>query len=86
LESFRSQKTTNDPVLINTVFDLARVIHDSVDGLSALSDVQYNSSLLCSFVDQIDFGRDLEQQLNFYVECRAAFANLDQVKVSSHTC
>lgn len=30
---------------------------------------------------QIDFGRDLEQQLNIYVECRQAFTNLDSVTV-----
>jgi hypothetical protein len=29
---------------------------------------------------EVDFGKDLEQQLNIYVECRAAFANLDAVK------
>lgn len=29
---------------------------------------------------QVDFGRDVEKQLNFYVECRRAFANLDIVK------
>ncbi len=81
IDSFRLQKkTTNDPVLINTLFDLARSIHDSVDGLSANTDITYNSFLLCSFIDLIDFGRDLEQQLNFYVDCRAAFPNLVAVK------
>jgi hypothetical protein len=80
MESFRTQPKTNDPVLINTLFDLARLIHDSVDGLAAVSDVHYASQLLGAFVEQIDFGRDLEQQLNFYVECRAAFPNLDAIK------
>ena len=27
----------------------------------------------------MDFGRDVEQQLGIYVECRGAFANLDPV-------
>lgn len=80
LESFKSQKTTNDAVLINTLFDLGRTIHDSVDCLSPVADIAYISSLLCHFMDKIDFGRDLEQQLNFYVECRAAFCNLDLIK------
>jgi anti-sigma28 factor (negative regulator of flagellin synthesis) len=81
IDSFhRQQKKTNDPVLINTLFDLARTIHDSVDGLSPITDVHYNSFLIISFIDLIDFGRDLEQQLNFYVECRGAFPNLDAVK------
>ena len=28
---------------------------------------------------QIDFGKDFEQQLSFYVEVRATFSNLDVV-------
>jgi hypothetical protein len=80
LHSLRYQPITRDPVLINTLFDLARVVHDSVDGLAAFDDVQYSGNLLCSFMTRIDFGRDVEQQLNFYVECRAAFPNFDAVK------
>lgn len=67
-------------MLINTLFDLARVVHDSIDGLSAVSDVTNNSLLLGAFIDQIDFGRDLEAQLTFYVDCRATFCNLDLIK------
>jgi hypothetical protein len=67
-------------VLINTLFDLGRTVHDSVDCLSSMGDVHYVANLLCAFIDKIDFGRDLEQQLNFYVECRGAFCNLDSIK------
>lgn len=35
--------------------------------------------MIISFIRKIDFGHDLEQQLNVYVECRAAFTNLDSV-------
>jgi len=37
--------------------------------------------LISIFIKSIDFGRDLEQQLNFYVEARGNFTNLDSVAV-----
>lgn len=36
-------------------------------------------NLISTFIKSIDFGRDLEQQLSFCVEARAAFTNLDSV-------
>ena len=80
LETFRSLGTTNDAVLINTMFDIGRTLHDSVDLLSSDGDRKHIAGLLCGFIDKIDYGKDLEQQLNVYVECRAIFCNLDQVK------
>jgi len=80
LDSFRAQSVTSDAVLINTLFDLCRVVHDSVDCLSPVADINYVSKLLGGFIDRIDFGRDLEQQLNFFVECRAVFCNLDSIR------
>ena len=38
--------------------------------------------LVTGFVRKIDYGRDFEQQLNFYVDARASFCNLDSVLVS----
>lgn len=35
--------------------------------------------LVVAFVRKIDFGRDLEKQLNMYVDCRQAFTSLDKV-------
>jgi hypothetical protein len=66
--------------MINTLFDLGRTIHDSVDCLSPISEVAEISQLICNFIYNVDFGRNLEQQLNFYVECRSIFCNLDLVK------
>ena len=80
LETFKSLGTTNDAVLINTMFDIGRTLHDSVDLLSSDGDRKHIAGLLCGFIDKIDYGKDLEQQLNVYVECRAIFCNLDQVK------
>ena len=81
LSNFTNKGTaTSDPVIIHTVFDLARGLHDSLDSLSVDDERNQISDLLCRFITQIDFGTDLEQQLNVLVDCRAAFPNLDSVK------
>ena len=80
LESFtRSKERTSNPVIIHTVFAVAKDLHDSIDALSFTDDRRQISTLICKFIDRIDFGRDLEQQFNLYVDCRAAFSNLDSV-------
>jgi hypothetical protein len=80
MDSFKGHAKTNDAILIHTMFDIGRTLHDSLDCLSPEGEKKHISSLLCSFVEKIDFGKDLEQQLNIYVECRSIFSNLDFVK------
>ena len=70
---------TNDPIIIHTLFDVARACHDSIDSLSFEDERKQISLLIINFLRQVDFGRDLEQQLNFYVEARQAFTSLDMV-------
>ena len=36
-------------------------------------------NLISGFIKKVDYGRDFEQQLSFYVEARSAFPNLDSV-------
>ena len=80
LETFtKSAETTSDPVIIQTLFAVAKDLHDSLDALSYTDDRQQIAGLICKFICKIDFGRDLQQQFNMYVDCRAAFANLDIV-------
>jgi len=59
---------------------VGKVVHDSLNTLSLRDDIRVISHQLCSFVAKIDFGRDVEKSLNFYVDCRQAFVNLDAVK------
>jgi hypothetical protein len=80
LELFKHHPATSDAILISSLFDIGRIIHDSVDSLTPEGDRKHTALLLCSFIQKIDCGRNLEQQLGLYVECRARFCNLDLVK------
>jgi hypothetical protein len=71
--------TTSDPVIIHTLFDVAKNLHDTLDSMSSRDDVRATAGLIIAFIRKIDFGRDLEGQLNVYVDCRQAFGRLDSV-------
>lgn len=72
-------QTTNDPVITNALMFICRVMHDSVNALTVEDEKRQIGNLICSFVKRVDFGRDFEQQLSFYVEARASFTNLDVI-------
>lgn len=77
--SKNQQETTNDPVITNALMFICRVMHDSVSALTVEDEKRQIGSLISSFIKKVDFGRDFEQQLSFYVEARASFTNLDSV-------
>ena len=37
------------------------------------------SQLICTYIHKVNYGNNFEQQLNFYVDSRANFTNLDPV-------
>ena len=58
---------------------ICKVLNDSVNALTVEDERRQISNLINYFINKVDFGRDFEQQLTFYVEARAAFSNLDSV-------
>ena len=83
LESFcKDTAPTTDPVLINVMFEVGKVVHDSINSLSFEDEIRQIANLISIFIKKINYGMDLEKQLNFYVDCRRAFGNLDAVKQS----
>ncbi|XP_046855573.1 VPS35 endosomal protein-sorting factor-like isoform X2 [Xenia sp. Carnegie-2017] len=88
MESFcRYQKeTTDDPVIVNGLMFVSKILHDSVSSLSTTDEKRAIGQLVTGFVRKIDYGRDFEKQLNFYVEARAMFCNLDAVLVCLVQC
>jgi hypothetical protein len=69
-----------DPIIINTLFGVAKIVHDAINAFSYEEEVRKTSLVLTNFITKMDFGRDFEKHLNFYVECRRAFANIDAVR------
>ncbi|KAJ8318573.1 hypothetical protein KUTeg_003664 [Tegillarca granosa] len=74
-------EVTNDPVIINALMFICKTMHDSVNALTLEDEKKLISNLISGFINKISFGRDFEQQLSFYVECRSSFSNLDIVLV-----
>jgi hypothetical protein len=69
-----------DQLIINLMFSVGKVVHDSVTSLTSSEERSEVTHLCIAFIRKVDYGRDVEKHLNFFVECRRAFANLDQVK------
>jgi hypothetical protein len=63
-----------------------RYSHRSIDSLSPEGEQRHCSSLICGFIAKVNFGKDFERQLSTYVDCRAAFCNLDDVKEQLVLC
>uniref|UniRef100_A0A0C9RKT3 CP062_0 protein n=1 Tax=Fopius arisanus TaxID=64838 RepID=A0A0C9RKT3_9HYME len=89
IERFSSQTNAGpitDPIIINALMFIARIMHDSVSALTVDDEKRQIGNLICLLVQRVDYGRDFEKQLNFYAEARAAFPNLDPVHVQLVQC
>ncbi|GAM18399.1 hypothetical protein SAMD00019534_015740 [Acytostelium subglobosum LB1] len=75
-----SNSTISDPVLINTFLVYGKALHDSLNSLSFQDEVRQVTNVVNVCIDKFDFGKDVEKQLNFYVDCRQTFVNFDGVK------
>ncbi|KAK9884014.1 hypothetical protein WA026_004949 [Henosepilachna vigintioctopunctata] len=70
-----------DPMIISSLSFLCSILHDSVDALTPDDELRQIGQIICNIIRKIDYGRDFEQQLNFYVEARGSFANIDSVLI-----
>ncbi|XP_076656449.1 VPS35 endosomal protein-sorting factor-like [Halictus rubicundus] len=87
IEGISAQNSSiTDPIVINALMFIARIMHDSVSALTVEDEKRQIGQLICSLVQRVDYDRDFEKQLNFYAEARAAFPNLDSVHVQLVQC
>jgi len=83
MESFkRSGDELSDPVLINSLMSLCKTMHDFINAISLDDDRRVITDLISTFLHRVTFGKDFEKQLNFFVDSRAIFSNLDHVLIS----
>ena len=55
------------------------IFSKSYSALTVDDEKRQIGNLISGFIKKVDYGRDFEQQLSFYVEARSAFPNLDSV-------
>eukprot|EP00605_Chrysophyceae_sp_TOSAG23-4_P002182 GSChrysophyteH1.ASY1.ANO1.2412.1 assembled CDS len=88
--SYGASVLTSDNLLkLMDIFKGQRKVSLCMDVLNMLSsdgDRRHISKLINGFLGKIDFGRDLEQQLTTFVECRSIFCNLDHVQEKLVLC
>lgn len=58
---------------------LCNILHDSVNALTVEDERRQIGELIAGVIRRVDYGRDFEQQLSFYVEARGSFTNIDIV-------
>ncbi|KAA0177166.1 hypothetical protein FNF27_01496 [Cafeteria roenbergensis] len=81
LEGFvKAGKPTSDPVLVHTLMDMARALHDGLDRSSPAPELARASFLCGRLIELTDFGRDLERQLALLTEARQSFRLLEGAK------
>ncbi|XP_048575354.1 VPS35 endosomal protein-sorting factor-like isoform X2 [Nematostella vectensis] len=73
---------TTDPMVQNALMFVCKTLHDSVNALTMEDERRVIGNLITGYLKKTDFGRDFEKQLDFYVDTRASFSNLDAVLVT----
>jgi hypothetical protein len=82
LEAFvEAGEPTSDPVLVHTLMDVARSVHDSVDAFSPHQVIKATAELCSRLVELADFGRDLERQLQLLADARQSFRRLEATRL-----
>lgn len=70
---------STDPVTNDALLYITKILHDSVNSLTVEDEKKQIGVLISTTIKQINFGKDFERQLDFYVDARATFTNIDTI-------
>ncbi|KAK2955827.1 putative VPS35 endosomal protein sorting factor-like [Blattamonas nauphoetae] len=81
----RSVARPSDPPITDSVtshflFEMAKKAFLWIDSLTHQDEINSIDQLLCSFASKVNMGRDIEQQLTFYVDMRRVFPKFENLK------
>ncbi len=74
-----SNTTLNDPLSVHALLSIAKSLNDDYGFSLEEEEKKAISNLVKKLVSNVDYGKDVEQMLNFYTEVRAYFGNLPGV-------
>lgn len=77
----RQDRLCRDPLLLHALLDLGRLCHSSIDALSIEDERRLITNLLINVLRSAEFGGELEAALQFLVEARQHWSQLDAVQV-----
>ncbi|KAK0076450.1 hypothetical protein PV326_010778 [Microctonus aethiopoides] len=80
------KRPISDSIIINALMFICRIMHDSVTALTVADEKRQIGALISNLIQQVDYGRDFEKQLNFYAETRAIFPNIDSIHIQLVQC
>ncbi|KAI4306118.1 hypothetical protein L6164_029425 [Bauhinia variegata] len=69
-----------DPTTIQFLFEISQTLHDNMEFMHVKDDDSQVARLICRFVHKVDYGAEMERQLEFLVDCRGAFGRLNELK------
>ncbi|XP_067641298.1 VPS35 endosomal protein sorting factor-like isoform X2 [Eurosta solidaginis] len=78
----KCEENISDEIVINALMFTGKTLNDSVTALTVEDERRHISHLISSFIRKVNFPRDFERQLSFYVEARGAYTNLDPVYIT----
>ncbi|KAG6527331.1 hypothetical protein ZIOFF_009430 [Zingiber officinale] len=71
----------DNPCTIQFLFEVSQVLHESIDISNMNDENKQKADLISKFVGMVNFGADLERHLSFLCDSRAAFGNIEEVKI-----
>ncbi|XP_022656251.1 UPF0505 protein C16orf62 homolog isoform X2 [Varroa destructor] len=77
----RQKESTCEAVLVSSLMHVSKTMLSSVTALTLDDSRRSLASLVCGFINRIEYPDDVEAQLSFFIDARACLGTLDDVLI-----